>query len=125
MSAADCPTPTKDEVRQLGAAVDAARAVVAITDTPTTYAGQDEHLARLRVALAEAHSALAAVHPAAPESVQGWAELQAAVAPFLQLACDRLARRSWEPVSDEACRRLLRAFSHELPATPEGKVRHG
>ncbi|EPX62563.1 hypothetical protein D187_008751 [Cystobacter fuscus DSM 2262] len=105
-------------MRQLGAAVDAARRVVLVTDTPTTYAGQDEHLARLRAALAEAHAALVAVHPAAPESVQGWAELLAAVEPFLQLAHDRLARRSWEPVSDEACRRFLRAFGHELPATP-------
>ncbi|ATB41159.1 hypothetical protein CYFUS_006621 [Cystobacter fuscus] len=123
MSASDCPTPK--EVARLGAAVDAARRVVAVVDTPTTYAGQDEHLARLRVALAEAHAALAAVHPSAPASVQDWAELQAAVAPFLQLAVDRLARRSWEPVPDEACRRLLRAFGHELPATPGGEVRHG
>lgn len=124
MSASDCPTPTKDEERQLGAAVDAARRVVAVVDTPTTYAGQDEHLARLRGALAEAHAATAAALPAAPESVQGWAELLAAVEPFLQLAQDRLARRSWEPVPDEACRRLLRAFGHELP-TKAGEVSHG
>ena len=122
MSASDCPTPTKEEVRRLGAAVDAARHVVAVVDTPITYAGQDEHLARLRSALTEAHAALGAALPAPPESVQGWAELLAAVEPFLQLAQDRLARRSWEPIPDAACRRLLRAFGHELPG---GEVRHG
>jgi hypothetical protein len=123
MSAADCPTPK--EMARLGAAVDAARRVVDVTDTPTTYAGQDEHLARLRSALTEAHAALVAALPAPPESVQGWAELLAAVEPFLQLAQDRLARASWEPIPDEACRRLLRAFGHELPATPGVEVRHG
>lgn len=47
-----------------------------------------------------------------------WAELYSAAAPFLQLARDRLARRSWEPLPDAACHRFLAAFDDEGPLAP-------
>lgn len=42
-------------------------------------------------------------------------EKEAAVRPFLQLARDRLDRRSYEPIPLEACTRLLKAFITEDP----------
>jgi hypothetical protein len=112
------PLDPATAVAQMGLAVEAARRVVAVVDTPTTVADQDAHLERLRAVLTELRDVLSGIPAGPPTPVQAWAELLEAAAPFLQLAQDRLARRSWEPIPDEDCRRFLRAFGHE-------EVRHG
>ncbi|HZI05587.1 MAG TPA: hypothetical protein VEZ71_16275 [Archangium sp.] len=48
------------------------------------------------------------------------AELRGAAEPFLQLARDRLARRSHEPIPELACRYFLQAFGAELPEVDHG-----
>lgn len=114
------------ELAHLRSVADAARAVLAVTDTPTTFAEQDAHLGRLGDELHGLRDALQA--PPASSSTPD-AELRAAVAPFLLVARDRLRRHSAEPIPAEACRRFLRAFGELLadtdkPLAPPEAFRH-
>ena len=87
------------ELTRLRPVVDTSSRVLDVTDTPTTIKHQDEHLSRLALALSELRNLLSGTCLPEPSTGREWAELQESAAPFLQIARDRLARRSWEPVA--------------------------